>query len=182
MIRAQTGAGLPTLGVLVVLAVILGLLWKRERKSSAPSETAAVADSKSLTTLAKLNASGPPLTQAEQLQAGSPLVADLLRPEGTAQQDLEIIRELISQYFTALQNRPGPPIGDNADLVRALTGKNPLKLAVILPGHAVVSGDGLLRDRWGTPYHLHRLSERRFEIRSAGPDLKLFTADDVLSP
>lgn len=120
------------------------------------------------------------LTQAEQAQRGSPLVAELLRSDGTVADDIEIVRQLISQYFTALQNHAGPPIGDNADLVRALTGKNPLRLTVIPPGHAAVSEGGQLRDRWGTPYHLHRIAERDYEIRSAGPDRKLFTADDVV--
>jgi hypothetical protein len=120
------------------------------------------------------------LTQAEQAQSGSPLVAELLRREGTAVDDIEIVRQLISQYFTALQSNGGPPIGDNADLVRALTGKNPLRLTVIPPGHAALNADGQLLDRWGTPYHLHRVAERSFEIRSAGPDRQLFTADDVV--
>lgn len=120
------------------------------------------------------------LTQAEQARGGSPLVAELLRREGAPEKDLEIVRQLISQYFTAMQSRPGPPVGDNVDLMRAMSGKNPLRLTVIPSGNAVLGEGGQLVDRWGTPYHLHKLAERYFEIRSAGPDRKLFTGDDLV--
>jgi hypothetical protein len=125
-------------------------------------------------------AGGVARSQAEEARAGSPLVEALLRREGPPERDLELVGQLISQYHTALQNAPGPPIGDNRDLVRALTGRNPLRLAVIPPGHGLVGADGQLRDRWGTPYHLHKLTERYFEVRSAGPDRRLFTADDLV--
>jgi hypothetical protein len=120
------------------------------------------------------------LTQKEQAAGGSPLVAELLRREGAPEKDLEIVRQLISQYFTAMQNRPGPPVGDNADLMRAMSGKNPLRLRVIPEGSGVLGADGQLVDRWGTPYHLHKLAESYFEIRSAGADRKLFTGDDLV--
>lgn len=120
------------------------------------------------------------MTQKEQAEVGSPLVAELLRREGEPEKDLEIVRQLISQYFTAMQNRPGPPIGDNVDLVRAMSGKNPLKLKVIPEGSGVLGEGGQLLDRWGTPYHLHKLAESYFEIRSAGADRKLFTGDDLV--
>jgi hypothetical protein len=120
------------------------------------------------------------LTQREQAEGGSPWVAELLRREGAPEKDLEIVRQLISQYFTAMQNRAGPPVGDNADLMRAMSGKNPLRLRVIPEGSGVLGADGQLVDRWGTPYHLHKLAESYFEIRSAGPDRKLFTGDDLV--
>jgi hypothetical protein len=120
------------------------------------------------------------LTQKEQAEGGSPLVEALLRREGEPEKDLEIVRQLISQYFTAMQNLPGPPVGDNADLMRAMSGKNPLRLRVIPEGSGVLGADGQLVDRWGTPYHLHKLAASYFEVRSAGPDRKLFTGDDLV--
>lgn len=120
------------------------------------------------------------LTQKEKVEGGSPLVAELLRREGAPEKDLEIVRQLVSQYFTAMQNRPGPPVGDNADLMRAMSGKNPLRLRVIPEGSGVLGEGGQLVDRWGTPYHLHKLAESYFEIRSAGADRKLFTGDDLV--
>jgi hypothetical protein len=34
-------------------------------------------------------------------------------------------------------------------------------------------------DRFGTPYFFHPISETRIDVRSAGPDRKLWTEDDV---
>jgi hypothetical protein len=120
------------------------------------------------------------LGQEEQAEAGSPLVAELMKRSGPPEKDLEIVRQLISQYFTAMQNLPGPPVGDNADLMRAMSGNNPLRLKVIPEGSPVLGAGGQLLDRWGTAFHLHKLAESYFEIRSAGPDQKLFTGDDAV--
>jgi len=45
--------------------------------------------------------------------------------------------------------------------------------------HAALNARGQLVDRWGTPLFFHALGNGRFEIRSAGPDRKLWTADDI---
>jgi hypothetical protein len=79
-----------------------------------------------------------------------------------------------------LHGRQGHPIGNDSDLARALTGHNPMKLAILPPSHPALTADGRLRDRWGTPYFIHPRGYGAFEIRSAGPDRKLFTADDLI--
>lgn len=112
---------------------------------------------------------------------GSPLAAQLNAPDGNAQQDVETLLELTRQYLHPMHRRAGPPIGDDIDLARVLTGRNPLKLIVIPPSHPALSADGHLRDRWGTPYFIHPRASDAFEIRSAGPDKKLFTSDDVVA-
>jgi hypothetical protein len=75
-----------------------------------------------------------------------------------------------------------PPIGDDRDLARALLGRNRDGLAFLPPDSpAYDSVTGHLKDRWGTPYFVHPRGPRDFEIRSAGADRKLFTADDLVS-
>jgi len=118
----------------------------------------------------------PPTTST-----GTPLAAELHLPDRTLQQDVDTLRQIIQQYFEAIQNRPGPPIGDDADLARVLKGRNPLKLIVVPTTHPIFSADGRMRDRFGTPYHIHARSRTAIDIRSAGPDRKLFTEDDVVS-
>ncbi len=124
-----------------------------------------------------------PATPAPDLRAkrsaGSPLAVELNAPAGNAAKDVEILHALIRQYIRLLHGRQGRPIGNDSDLARVLIGQNPLKLVVLPPLHPALSVDGHLRDRWGTPYFIHPLGRNSFEVRSAGPDLKLFTADDV---
>jgi hypothetical protein len=49
----------------------------------------------------------------------------------------------------------------------------------IAAGHARINARGELIDRFGTPYDFHPVSSELLEIRSAGPDKILETADDV---
>lgn len=120
--------------------------------------------------------------QADLARQGSPLAAKLNAPGQTPEADVRVVRELIGQYLSAMQGKPGRPIGDNADLTRALAGNNRLKLVVVPPGHPAIGASGRMLDRWGTPYHVHPEGGGHFGVRSAGPDRKLFTTDDVIAP
>ena len=73
----------------------------------------------------------------------------------------------------------GNPVGTNAEITGALLGDNIGQVKVALPVGATVNGRGEMCDLWGTPYFFHQLSGTRMEIRSAGPDRRLWTADDV---
>ena len=87
---------------------------------------------------------------------------------------------MLRQYLRHLHGRQGHPIGSDGDLARVLTGHNPMKLVVLPSTHSALSPDGRLRDRWGTPYFIHPRGRLAFEVRSAGPDRKLFTPDDAI--
>jgi hypothetical protein len=39
-----------------------------------------------------------------------------------------------------------------------------------------------LLDRWEMPVFFHKESSRRTSLRSAGPDRKMWTADDIVWP
>ena len=99
--------------------------------------------------------------------------------DGTPEKDLEILREMLLSFTTSLKVVNLPPLGDNIDVTAALTGHNKMKLVVIPPNHPSVDAKGHLLDRWGKPYHFHARSADSFDLRSAGPDKVLFTADDV---
>ena len=109
------------------------------------------------------------------------LANKLNAPDGDPAQDVVILHNLIVQYQRALQNRQGTPIGDDIDLARALTGRNPMRQIFLPPTPPALSADGHLRDRWGTPYFLHPRGGKAIEVRSAGPDRKMFTEDDLVA-
>jgi len=66
------------------------------------------------------------------------------------------------------------PVGSNAEITRALS---KFVQAERLP----VNAQGELVDRWGTPLFFHQLSGEVMEIRSAGPDQKMWTSDDLVT-
>jgi hypothetical protein len=110
----------------------------------------------------------------------SPLADTLHSPATTPEDDLRAIAEILRLYrerFGAL-----PAFETNAQLVNALAGANPRRLG-LLPRDvpAVSPATGELLDRWGTPLHVHAVSREILELRSAGPDRRLFTADDLLA-
>ena len=168
--------------LLVAAGGLLMLLVRQPRPSTLEAEPRATTATATPKAPAGTEEAAPAMSQAEAARQGSPLAARLNAPETPPAQDVVILRDLVSQYVTALQRRAGPPIGDDADLARALTGRNPLKLAVIPGDHPAISAEGRLLDRWGTPYHIHARSSQSFEFRSAGPDKRLFTGDDLVSP
>jgi hypothetical protein len=73
----------------------------------------------------------------------------------------------------------GNPVGDNAEITRALLGDNLKQIKLTVPHGTQLNGTGELCDIWGTPYFFHQISGTQMEIRSAGPDRKHWTADDI---
>jgi hypothetical protein len=75
----------------------------------------------------------------------------------------------------------GNPVGTNPEITAALNGQNPKQIKFIDPEAGLrVNGNGELVDSWGTPFFFHQLSANDTEIRSAGPDKIMWTADDLV--
>jgi hypothetical protein len=91
---------------------------------------------------------------------------------------LENMRTAIRQYGSMFD---GNPIGTNLEITQALNGENP-KEAKFLKAEAGLrlNQKGELIDSWGTPFFFHQLSGKEMEIRSAGPDRIMWTADDLV--
>jgi hypothetical protein len=72
------------------------------------------------------------------------------------------------------------PVGTNPEIARALAGENPKQIVFLKPDGNRLNANGELVDPWGTAYFFHQLSGTEMEIRSAGPDKKMWTADDLV--
>lgn len=72
------------------------------------------------------------------------------------------------------------PVGPNAEIMKAVMGGNTKKARLGPPEGQQINGNGELMDRWGTPYFFHQESRTNMEIRSAGPDRKMWTEDDII--
>ena len=110
--------------------------------------------------------SGPFTNAAPSVPRTPPLPPDIAQ---------ENLRVTVRQYGLAFG---GNPIGTNAEITKALAGANPKKINFLAGDEARINGNGELVDQWGTPYFFHQLSAKQMEIRSAGPDKKMWTDDD----
>jgi len=96
-------------------------------------------------------------------------------PPATALENMRTVFRHYSQRFG------GNPVGSNREITTALGGQNPQQTNFINPDDgARVNGRGELVDYWETPYFFHQLSRTEMEIRSAGPDRRMWTSDDLV--
>ena len=103
-----------------------------------------------------------------------------VQPGGTLTElrdEVENVQFALRDYRSALGENP---IGNNAEITKALTGDNLKQVKIPVPPGSTVNADGEMCDRWGTPYFFHQLSGRQMEVRSAGPDREMNTADDLV--
>lgn len=96
---------------------------------------------------------------------------------GSVDRDLRIVDEILHAWQTNFP-RKGNPVGTNAEITRSLMGHNRLRLELIPPSHPAINEVGEWCDRWGTPLMFHQISGTHMELRSAGPDRQLYSADD----
>ena len=90
---------------------------------------------------------------------------------------LENMRTTIRQYAAAFGENP---VGTNPEITSALSGQNRKQINFLKADGNRVNAKGELVDTWGTPYFFHQLSAHQMEIRSAGPDHVMYTADDLI--
>jgi hypothetical protein len=165
--------------LLLIAAILLGalifLFWSRPEKmaASVPNRPGFTASSTPAVTSAKIpRPAFPPPTEIAHL-------ADQLNsPTTDIRADLRIVADLLEAFRTNFPH-DGNPVGENVEITAALAGNNSLRFGFIAPNHPAINADGELCDRWGTPFFFHALSGTQMEIRSAGPDKKMWTADDA---
>ena len=89
--------------------------------------------------------------------------------------DIDDLQIVVRDFRASLG---GNPVGNNAEIVKQLMGDNLKQVKLTLPAGTTLNGEGELCDRWGTPLFFHQVSRDQMEIRSAGPDRKMWTGDD----
>lgn len=107
----------------------------------------------------------------------SPTAPVVVAPAGVVEiaTALEEVQTMLRDYRSALGENP---IGTNSEIMRAINGDNLKQVKVGPPAGQRLNAQGELIDLWGTPYFFHQISRERMEIRSAGPDRLMWTADD----
>lgn len=109
---------------------------------------------------------------------GDEILQDYASPDRSVQEDLQLIQGLIMSVQTLVKNQDPGRMAVNEDVVEVLLGKNPHKKAFLRRDHPALNERGQLIDRWGSPLFFHLEAADRLDVRSAGPDQRLFTEDD----
>lgn len=115
-----------------------------------------------------------PMVMADVVENAERLAAT----DATVEDDLQVVGELLRVYSRHMGSVPEG--GLNEEIVACLRGKNPKKITFLGSDNAKLNPAGELVDRFGTPYYFHPVSADLIEVRSAGPDQKLWSNDDVL--
>jgi hypothetical protein len=159
----------------ILLAALILFFWPRQPKVGAvvPNRPGFTTASTPAVKNAKIpRPQFPPPTEIAHL-------ADQLNsPTTDIRADLRLVADLLEAFRTNFPH-DGNPVGENVEITAALAGNNSLHFGFIPPNHPAINADGELCDRWGTPFFFHALSGTQMEIRSAGPDKKMWTADDA---
>jgi len=117
-------------------------------------------------------------------QPPQPLLGEsILRGYGDTNQspahDLVLLSHLMENSLLLLKSAANRPLSANEDWAALLWGGNSARERFLPANHVVLNAKGQLVDRWQTPLFFHALGDQRFAIRSAGPDRKLWTEDDI---
>jgi len=118
----------------------------------------------------------PPLpSQTVVTRSGVPMPPPPPIDEATIERELTHVQFMLRQFRDVLGENP---IGNNAEIMAAVLGKNLKQAKIGAPEGQILNQDGELLDHWGTPYFFHAVSKDEMEVRSAGPDRRLWTGDD----
>ena len=159
--------------LLVIAVVAICLLWFTLRKPGAVVSTS--------TTVAAQNTPPPsPFSVRITPNPTRVVVAEAEAaptPERTPQMEVGELQLNIRDYRVAIGSNP---VGNNAEVTRALLGENPRSAAFVERKDVKLNDQGEMLDAWGHPYFFHAITGKFMEVRSAGPDGVLFTADDIV--
>ena len=151
---------------LLVVITSLVIVFVSGRWEAVPVETKQIAKS--------APAPNPEIYQPSTAQVAAPPNPHATLEEGRS------ATENVARMITAFHTRMGEnPVGTNAEITKALLGGNPIH-ATFSQDPPSLNAKGELIDPRGTPYFFHQISGDHMEIRSAGPDKIMGTADDII--
>lgn len=116
---------------------------------------------------------------ATQPLPGDAILQRYASPGTTPRDDLAALSHAMQNFLLLAKHAAQGPLADNEDWAKVLLGRGRVREPFLSAKHPVFNVRGQLVDRWQTPLFIHALGAGRFELRSAGPDGKLWTDDDI---
>lgn len=161
--------------VVVALVAVLGAIWIFYPDPGKDAGDKSRGDATAASKGTQLPPPAPPSVPIALHDAANELSDLVAKPGLTPDERIQGVGQLLYVYRLGFG---GNPPGLNEDVVSAMLGLNE-KHTAFLPKTCAAIRDGQLVDDWGTPYWFHAISSKQMEVRSAGPDRELFTADDL---
>ena len=166
------------LPVLVVLVILFPMThWKTEPWKKRSSSATPIATNPAATVTA--TPSTAPTVGGQPALLGETLLAGYANTNLPPQNDLVLMSQLMDNSLLLLKRAANQPLSANEDWAALFRGQNATHERFLPDHHAAFNGKGQLIDRWGTPLFFHAMGSGRYEVRSAGPDGKLWTDDDI---
>jgi hypothetical protein len=169
------------IAVLVVGGLVVGIWWALRPANQAQLSTNSAGTPERTATNATVTTTTPPKPGNS---GTTPLLGEtILRGyAGTnlpPENDLRLMSRLMENSLLLLKSAADRPLSANEDWADLLRGKNAAHEQFLPAPHVALNTNGQLVDRWGSPLFFHALGGGCYELRSAGPDKKLWTADDL---
>lgn len=164
-----------SLAVLVLLGLAV-LLWMSEELPETVTKSAA--------TRAPSPAAASPVSSSDVAPSiatpfGQRILESYGAPSRAPEEDLHDIARMLGNFALLVKGDNPLPLGANEEIAAALRGKNKAALRALPDAYRAFNAKGQLIDRWGTPLYFHAESRDRLDVRSAGPDRQMWTADDL---
>jgi len=165
--------------ILVVYLLLTQMRWKfsAPRKSPALTNGTNPAATNHVEVQVVPVAAGTP--RPGQPLLGETILRDYANSNFPPQNDLTLMSRLMENSLLLLKSAGNRPLSANEDWAALWHGENSARERFLPDHHPALNPQGQLVDRWGSPLFFHALGGGRFEIRSAGPDRRLWTEDDL---
>lgn len=108
-------------------------------------------------------------------------IAGYAAPGGSDQTDVSLLARSAAAFLTLNKQAIERPLSANEEWSAALRGQRPGTARWFEDAAPVFDASGVIVDRHGTPVHFHAMGNQSWEIRSAGPDRRLYTKDDAVT-
>lgn len=164
-----------------VLIVVFLVLTKMRWKFSKPVRPPVASQETVATNVAVTveSTSGSVRSVRSPLLLGETILRDYANTNLPPENDLTLMSRLMENSLLLLKAAANRPLSANEDWADLFRGKNAAREEFLPAQHVAFNPQGQLVDRWKSPLFFHALGGGRFEIRAAGPDQKLWTADDI---
>lgn len=165
--------------LLVVALLLFKMRWKfsKPRPSVQQTNTSQAVENKIAAISVSPSASTPSGQPSPLL--GETILRDYANTNLPPENDLTLMSRLVDNSLLLLKSAANRPLSANEDWADLFRGKNAAREEFLPARHIALNPQGQLVDRWTSPLFFHALGGGRYEIRSAGPDKKLWTSDDL---